>query len=192
MRGLVVGAVILILVAACSERGTRILTDYSSETFGFELALPEDLARSGWGVVDAEDATVFHTFSPPDTSTWQAVAVVVPPGSSFPLLSPIFIDIFNVKNPAISPTELADRKAARVGDRVLARDAFSSAGLNIATIVHGQGDDVNYEAYAVGNGLGYAILAQGAPDTSATATTFRVDTSAYGRIVRSLRLTPPR
>jgi hypothetical protein len=164
---------------------------FSSSEFGFELTVPEDLERNGWGIIHARDATVSHTFTPPDTSSWQPIAVVVPPGSLFPTLSPIFVDVFNVKDPSISAIALADKKAERVADRVLSRQTITAGSLDLAQVVHGSGDDVNYETFAVGNGFGYALLAQGAPDTSRTATSFFVDSIADGRIVSSLRLMPP-
>jgi hypothetical protein len=142
-------------------------------------------------VVHARDATVTHTFTPPDTSNWQAVAVVVPPGSLFPLLSPIFVDVFNVKDQMASALALADKKAERVADRILDRKTTTAGGVDFAQIIHGSGDNLNYESYAVGNGFGYALLAQGAPDTSTTTATFRVDSVAYDRIVSGLRLMTP-
>ena len=166
------------VVAGCGPQGANIFTNYSSSTFGFSVQLDDDLERAGWGVIDAENATVRHTFTPPDTSTWEAVAVVVPPGSSFPLLSPLFIDIFNVKVPEATALSLADDTANRLGDRVLSRQTLDAGGVALAQIVHGAGDDINYETYAVGNGLGYAFLAQGAPITSAAAN-FRLDTVTY-------------
>ena len=57
---------LLILAAGCGPQGARIFTDYSSSTFGFSVQLAEDLERAGWGVIDAEDATVRHTFTPPE------------------------------------------------------------------------------------------------------------------------------
>lgn len=188
-----IGQMLLVLLTCgCGPQATQLVTFYQSDEFGFSFSVPEDLERVGWVVVDAEDATVRHTFTPPDTSTWEPVAVAVPPGFLFPQLSPIFVDIFNVRNPSITSVALADMKAERVSDRVLSRSTIDAAGIELAQIVHGSGDNINYETYAVGNGLGYAFLAQGAPDTSQTATAFRIDADAYNRIVATLRLTTPR
>ena len=186
-------SVTLFLLASCGPQPTQIYTTYVNDEFGFAVTIPDDLGRVGWGIVDAEDATIVHAFTPPDTSSWEAIAVVVPPGALFPLLAPIFIDIFNVKDPTLSSVELADLKANRVVDRLLSRQTLTAAdGRELAQLVHGSGDNINYETYAVGNGFGYAFLAQGAPDTSQTSAPFRVDSDAYDRIIGSLRLTTPR
>ena len=183
---------ILLFLVSCGTQETQVYSTYTNREFGFVVTIPDDLVRAGWGIVNAEDATVFHVFTPPDTSTWEAIAVVVPPGALFPSLSPFFIDVFNVKDPTLSSVALADKKAARVGDRVLSRKILTADGRQLAQLVHGAGDDVNYETYVVGNGFGYAFLAQGAPDTSQTAVSFRVDSDAYDRIIVSLKLTTPR
>ena len=92
--------VAVMLVLCCGRQGKELFTNYTNDEFGFSLIVPKDLARAGWAIIDAEDATVVHAFTPPDTSSWEAV--VAPPGSSFPGLSPIFVDIFNVTSPTRS------------------------------------------------------------------------------------------
>jgi len=192
MRGILLILSLIPLLAGCGPQNTPLFDSFKSDGFGFEVTVPDDLGRAGWAIIHARDATVVHAFSPPDSSTWKPVAVVVPPGALFPLLSPIFIDVFNIKDPTLSPGALAVMRAVRVADRVLKRTTFVEGGVTLAQIVHGTGDNLNYETYAVGNGLGYAFLAQGAPDTSLTASSFRVDSGAYERITRSLRLFSPR
>ena len=183
---------VVVLIVGCGERIPIIVSQYNSEAFGFGFTIPEDLERGGWGVIDAEDATVRHSFAPPDTSTWEAVAVIVPPGHLFPLLSPIFVDVFYVRDPATTPSALADKKVERVGARLLSRKSMSAGGLSLEQVVYGNGDDVTYETYAVGNNLGYAFLAQGAPDSTQTTSTFLVDSGSYDRIVSTFRLSTPR
>jgi len=161
--------------------------EFTSSEFNFQLSIPSTLSNAGWIIVPAAHSTATHVYVPPDSSTFEAVAVVAPPGYTFPVLAPFFVDVFRLKNPEMTAAELAELREAQVGGQLLSRLSDVESPVTSETLVHGLGDDLIYEVLYVGGGLGYSINTRGAPDTSLTAHSFVVDSRALQDIASTFR-----
>jgi len=160
---------------------------FISNEFGFEISVPADLAQTGWIIVRADEAAVTHVYIPPDSSQFEAVAVVAPPGYSFPSLAPFFVDIFRLQDPSMTVEELGDLRAAQVGTQLRSRSQRTINGISAEELTHGDEDDLTYELLMVGQGMGYSINTRGAPDTSETAQQFLVSSGAFRTISATFR-----
>ena len=179
----------LVLLFGCTGQQVPDSTNqFVSREFNFEISVPEGLLAAGWLIVRREDAAVIHDYVPPDSSSWQPVVVVIPPGRSFPSLSPFFVDIFHLRNPAMAAKELGDRRAEQAGSNLISRRSRVVSGVPAEEVISGSPENVIYETFLVHQGLGYSVNASGAPDTSSTAVPFIVSSSAYEQVIQTFRI----
>lgn len=171
----------------CGSQLPQPTDRFVSNEFGFEISVPADLAQTGWIIVRADEAAVSHIYIPPDSSQFEAVAVVVPPGYSFPTLAPFFVDIFRLHNASMTVRELGDLRVAQVGAQLRNRTQRVINGISTEELIHGEEDDLTYEILMVGQGMGYSVNTRGAPDTSATAQQFLVSSGAFRNISATFR-----
>ena len=166
-----------------AQSGSRFV----SESYGFEIAVGDSLDRAGWFIVRERDAALTHLYTPPDSSSWTPVAVIVPPGASFPALAPFNVDVFELKDPSLSAGALAELRSFQVGDDVISRASKTVNGQDAAEVIYGQGNSVAYETFLTRRGIGFSVNALGAPDVSNVPRQFVVDSGAYRAVVNQFR-----
>ena len=189
LRGLVFA--LLIGCAGCGGNQTQASDQFVSQTFDFELSVPEDMALGGWLIVRAQDATVSHIYIPPDSSEVEPVAVVLPPGSVFPALAPFFVDVFRLKTPGTTVTQLGDFRATQVGTTLVERTPGLTNGVPSEFMVHrspNTSDILIYEAFWAKDGLGYAMNTSGASVNAQQATQFFISDQAFRNVMATFRL----
>ncbi|MDA0747165.1 MAG: hypothetical protein O2954_11635 [bacterium] len=160
---------------------------FVSQEFNFEVSVSDTMDSAGWFIIREKDGSLSHTYAPPDSSSWEPIAVVVPPASSFPAFAPFNVDIFHPKNPSITPQGLGDLRVAQVGDQLQDRRSITLAGQQAYQLAYLQGVEMIIETYLVRNGVGYSINVLGAPPTSSNAGGFYINVGAYDRVVASFR-----
>ena len=163
---------------------------FVSREFNFEVSISNELARAGWIIVRAQDATVTHEYVLPDSSTGEAVAVVAPPASSFPALAPIFVDVSQPRDASATPRGLGDLRAAQVGESLLSQVSLVINGVQAEEVaVHREGDNVTYETFLTQDGMAYSVNVLGAMDAYSPGAQFAVDPLVYRQVAQSFRFT---
>ena len=193
LRGLRLALPCLVLaLLGCEGIANQTVTGtdrFVSEDFGFEVSLSDTLNRAGWFIIRERDSALTHTYTPPDSSEWTAVAVVIPPAVSFPSLAPFNVDVFRLKNASSTVADLADMRVAQVGadSLILSRRALVVDGEDAVEVVFRQGSAFAFETFFSRSGMGYTINALGAPDFLSVPRNFTVDSRVYGHVVGSFR-----
>ncbi len=179
--------VFLFAPVGCGTDTPQSTDRFISNEFNFEISVPQEFSRVGWFIIREQDSALPHQYRPPGNSTFEPVAVVVPSTETAPALAPFFVDIFRFQNPPVTANELGDIRVGQVGENLRSRTSLQINGAPAEELVHGQGDNVTYETFLSREGIGYAIVTLGAPDTSTTATSFFVAADAYRAVARTFR-----
>lgn len=178
--------IILVLsVLGCGPQSAEILRDFVSPEFEFEISVPESLSSFGWLIVRPQDANLSHRYVPPDSSDFEPMAVVVPPGQSFPALAPFFVDVFPLKNSGMTAIQLGELRAE--GEQNVTRRSLTIQGQPAEEVTSLTGARVVIETFLVRNGIGYVINSSGSSDTGPAGGEFIVDSVAYQLVVETFR-----
>jgi hypothetical protein len=180
-----------LLIAGCgTDRLPEGTARFASREFKFEISISDELARAGWIIVRAQDATFTHAYVLPDSSVGEAVAVVAPPARTFPGLAPIFVDVSQLQSASATPKELGDLRAGQVGESLLSQRPLVINGVQAEEVaVLREDDGVAYETFLTRGGMAYSVNVLGAMDTSPTGAEFLVDTDVYREVAQSFRFT---